>query len=33
MVLEINKAGLVKWRLVLCGEGKRAEKRISFSKN
>lgn len=33
MVLEINKAGLVKWSLVLRGEGKRGEKRISFSKN
>lgn len=33
VVLEINKAGLVKRSLVLCGEGKRDEKRISFSKN
>lgn len=33
VAVEINKAGLVKWRLVFCGEGKRGEKRISFSKN
>lgn len=33
VALEINKAGLVKWRLVLCGEGKRSEESISFSKN
>lgn len=31
--VEINKAGLVKWGLVFRGEGKRGERRISFSKN